>query len=111
MKKFIFACSFLLVSLFSHYANAIETVYAFDTVTTIDLSYGAASNTTHDQSIILGIEKDTGEVLNASFYPRQNISAQYEFNRCIPIILTAMEKPGKYNFYITLDTVGDYPQK
>ena len=97
--------SLLLISLLSPCVYAVETTYGFDTVTSIDINYGNYSGTDQDQPEIIGIEKDTGDVINISFYSRENIADQYKLNRCIPIFLTAIEKPGKYYLYITLDRI------
>lgn len=76
-------------------AHAAETTYIFDTVTAVDLHNSLPR--------IIGIEKDSGNPLDISFLDNTNISYRYIVNRCVPIFLTAIEKPGKYYLYLTVD--------
>ncbi len=72
-----------------------DTNYSFDTVTAINLHGSNPS--------ITGIEKDSGNPLTVSFKDQTNISYRYVVNRCVPVFLTVMEKPGKYFLHLVVD--------
>ena len=74
---------------------AADTDYSFDTVTEVNLHSSNPS--------ITGIEKDTGNLITVSFSDNANVSFRYIVNRCVPVFLTAMEKPGKYFLHLTVD--------
>jgi len=73
-------------------ANSATDIYIFDTVTALELS-----KTKHQLS---GIEKDTGSPLNVRI---ETNTADYLISRCVPIFLTALEKPGRYYLYLRID--------
>lgn len=70
--------------------------YSFDTVTKVNMH--------HKHPSISGIEKDTGNVLTVDFVDFTSISFRYVVNRCVPVFLTALEKPGKYYLHLSVDT-------
>lgn len=79
----------------SSFVLAANTTYSFDTITAIKL---------HDSNpSITGIEKDTGNPITVSFKDSTNISFRYIVNRCVPVFLTVMEKPGRYFLHLTVD--------
>lgn len=80
---------------FSINAYAAYTTYSFDTVTSINLHSSSPS--------IQGIEKDTGNEITVSFKDITNVSYRYVVNRCVPVFLTVMDKPGKYFLNLTID--------
>lgn len=84
-----------LTALLPTYAFSADTNYSFDTVTAIDLHSSNPS--------ITGIEKDTGTPLTVEFIDVTNISFRYIVNRCVPVFLTVMEKPGKYYLHLIVD--------
>jgi len=93
-----FAATILLVVPLA--AFSAETTYAFDTVTAVNMR--------HNNPSISGIEKDTGNQITVSFADNTNISFRYVVNRCIPVFLTALEKPGRYYLYVTVDPADSY---
>jgi hypothetical protein len=54
--------------------NAVPVQYSFDTVTAV-----------------------------RGFIDNTNVSYRYVVNRCVPLFLLAMEKPGRYRLKITVD--------
>jgi hypothetical protein len=76
-------------------AQAAPTTYAFDTVTSLQLD--------RTQSSIAGIEKDTGTNITVNFVDQTNAAFQYVVNRCVPLFVTALEKPGRYFLYVTVN--------
>ena len=68
---------------------AQTTTYTFGTVTAVDLD--------HEIPSIVGLQKDTGAPLTLAFVDRTNVSFRYVVNRCVPLFLTMMEKPGRYD--------------
>ena len=95
MKYLIKKLSLIILSMMPLYAIAADTTYIFDTVTSVDLHRSLPR--------IIGIEKDTGNPLNISFADSVSISFRYAVNRCVPVFLTAIEKPGRYYLYLTID--------
>jgi hypothetical protein len=80
---------------------AQTTTYTFGTVTAVDL----------DEKIprIVGLEKDTGAPLTVAFVDFGDLSYRYAVNRCVPLFLTMMEKPGRYDLQLRLDQTGPGP--
>jgi hypothetical protein len=76
-------------------AKAAATTYAFDTVTAVELG-----TTNHK---IVGIEKGTGVMLTAAWIDQVSESYSFAVSRCVPLVLTALEKPGRYYLYVTID--------
>jgi hypothetical protein len=74
---------------------AAPTIYAFDSVTAVDMHGGNPG--------IAGLEKDTLAPLGVNFVDSTNISFRYVVNRCLPLFITALEKPGRYYLYVTID--------
>jgi hypothetical protein len=83
-------------------AFAAPTEYAFDTVTAIDLDA--------DQPSVTGVLLNSSSSSTVSFVDQTNISFRYIVNRCVPLFLTAMEKPGKYILRVTVDPAVSYVQ-
>jgi hypothetical protein len=83
-------------------AQAAPTTYAFDTVTSLQLD--------RTQSHIIGVEKDTGINITVNFIDQTNTTFQYVVNRCVPLFWTALEKPGRYYLYVTVDPADSYVQ-
>jgi hypothetical protein len=76
-------------------ALAAPTIYAFDTVSAVEMHGSSPS--------IIGRKKDTGEDLTVTFIDATNGEYRYAVSRCVPLFLTAMEKPGRYFLYVTVD--------
>jgi len=95
MKKTTSAIAVSISLIYASFAWGANTTYSFDTVTAINL---------HDTlPSITGIEKDTGSPITVSFRDNTNISHRYVVNRCVPVFLTVMEKPGRYYLHLTVD--------
>ena len=95
MFKFLVKYSFVLICLLPFCAQAAATTYIFDTVTSVDMHSSLPR--------IIGIEKDTGNPLDIPFVDTTNIEHQYIVNRCVPVFLTVIEKPGRYYLYLTVN--------
>ncbi len=102
MKTLYARLTIILLSLLPSFVIAANTTYIYDTVTSVDLH--------SSQPRIIGIEKDTGNPLNISFVDNTNISNRFVVNRCVPVFLTAIEKPGRYYLYLTVDPAASYVQ-
>ena len=79
------ALALMLVSAFSMAATEIT---AFDSVT----SYRMAET-------LSGIEKDTGNPVSITFG-----ASESRMSLCTPLVLTAMEKPGRYYLYVAVES-------
>jgi hypothetical protein len=86
---------FLLAILGASPLRAAPVTYAFDTVTAVEMSG------THPS--VTGLAKDTLANLTVGFVDNTNISFRYVVSRCLPLFVTAMEKPGRYLLYVTVD--------
>jgi hypothetical protein len=76
--------------------SAQQTTYSFDTVKALNLGKFSSS--------VTGIQKDTGADLTVTFSDyNAALAMQFPVNRCVPIFLTAIEKPGRYFLYVTVD--------
>ncbi len=76
-------------------AAQTPTTYTFGTVTAVDL---------HERTPrIVGLEKDTGAPLTVEWVDFGDLSYRYAVNRCVPLFLTMMEKPGRYDLQLRLD--------
>jgi hypothetical protein len=91
IKNLILATSLILPAMFSF----AETM-VFDTVSLYrSAAYG-------DTSILTGTEKDTGGGLRALFRTYGDDSYSRSVSSvCTPLILTMMEKPGRYYLHVT----------
>lgn len=75
---------------------AAPTEYAFDTVTAVKLHASSGS--------VTGILLNASTATTVNFVDNTNVSFRYVVNRCVPIFLTALEKPGRYVLRVTVDT-------
>lgn len=81
-------------------AAAQTTTYTFGTVTAVDLDRNNPS--------IVGLEKDTGMPLTVTFIDSPDITYRYAVNRCVPLFLTMMEKPGRYDLQLRVDPTANW---
>jgi hypothetical protein len=94
MKRTQLALSALLMApMGAAFAAPVE--YAFDTVTAIDLDAVSPS--------VSGVLLNSSSTAIVHFLDNTNVSYRYIVNRCVPVFITAMEKPGKYVLRITVD--------
>ena len=91
----------LLLSLFAVGAQAAPTTYEFDVVTSIDMHVSLPS--------VTGVLKNSTAPTTISF---QYGGGDYSFgiSRCVPLFLTAMEKPGRYLLTVTTEPAYAAPQ-
>ncbi len=75
--------------------SALAVTYSFDTVTAVTLNQSNAR--------VVGVERNTGKALSVSFVDNTNVNFRYVVNRCVPVFLTAMEKPGRYFLHVEVD--------
>ncbi len=90
-KNLILVFSLMLPSIFC----LADTTVVFDTITSFK---SAASYST---SSISGIEKDTTNSITASFQGVGNSDGKSVAAVCTPLVLTAMEKVGRYYLHVT----------
>ena len=92
----------ILLLMASAGVSAAPVTYTFDSVSRFDTGRGAA-NLNLDSVSVTGILQNAATPTTVSF---QNVGiGDYGVyvNRCIPIVLTMIEKPGKYVLYLTID--------
>lgn len=83
------------LGLMSSLAVAAETTYEFDTVTSVSMHRSNPS--------ITGVLRNAATPTSVSFLDETNGSGRYIVNRCVPVFLTMMEKPGRYFLKVTVD--------
>lgn len=88
------SAAILLLGVAAH-TSAAPTEYAFDTVTAVNLHATTPS--------ISGVLLNETAVTTISFVDVTNVSFRYVVSRCVPVFLTAMEKPGRYVLRVTVD--------
>jgi hypothetical protein len=93
--KITTAACVLTAALAASPLSAALTLYAFDTVHAVDM-HGSNPG-------ITGLAKDTLMPLTVNFVDNTNGEYRYAVSRCVPLFLTAMEKPGRYFLYVTVD--------
>jgi hypothetical protein len=96
MKRLSSAMATILLAAASTGANADTTSYAFDSVSKFDLQ--------DKQFAVTGVLRNTTAPLTVTF--ADNVNGEYRFmvSRCVPVLLTMMEKPGKYYLNLTWDS-------
>jgi hypothetical protein len=95
MKKKSVATAILL-AIASTGAYAADTFYVFDNVTRFDLH--------RDRVTIVGIlRNDTTATTLTMAESTSTDDNSTRVNRCVPLLLTMMEKPGRYYLNITAD--------
>lgn len=102
MKYTRIALASLVLGLASSLAVAVPVTYTFDTLTTIDLD---ASNPS-----VAGVLRNETATSQVSFVDQTNVSYRYIVNRCVPMFLTMIEKPGRYWLNVTVDPANNYVQ-
>lgn len=95
MKNTRLALASLVLGLSSSLAMAAPTTYTFDTLTTVSMDAGTPS--------LSGVLRNNTTTSTVSFVDQTNVSYRYVVNRCVPIFLTMIEKPGRYWLHVTVD--------
>jgi hypothetical protein len=84
-----------VLALHASLANAAPTTYLFDTVTAVKMDATRPS--------ITGVLHNTTDPVTIAFTDQTNAAYQYVVNRCVPIFLTMIDKPGRYSLELTVD--------
>ncbi len=95
-KKAFAVTAFMAVSLSPALGSAAETTYKLDKVTAVTMDSAHPS--------VSGVEKGTGNALTVSFVDNTNESYRYVVSRCIPLIMTVLEKPNRYSLTLVVDS-------
>jgi len=102
MKNIKLALATLVLGLSSSLAVAAPTTYTFDTLTVISMDGGMPSLT--------GVLRNGTTPTTVNFVDQTNVSFRHVVNRCVPIFLTMIEKPGRYWLNVTVDPAQQYVQ-
>jgi hypothetical protein len=102
MKKFAWTLSAMMLTGISASAFAAPTDFEFETVTAITMD-GV-------RPTITGVLRNSTAPTTLAFRDETNVSFRYVVNRCVPIFLTMMEKPGKYYLLVVVDHAVPYVQ-
>jgi hypothetical protein len=97
MTRSLFALAALFVTTSS--ALAAPTVYTFDSVSRIDLGNPANSLT----GLLQGQSTPTTVIWNEG----QGVDSSH-MSRCVPLLLTMLEKPGRYRLNLYIDSARPY---
>jgi hypothetical protein len=95
MRPARFALAMVSLGLTSSLAVAAPTTYEFDTVTSISMHSSNPS--------ITGVLRNAATPTTVSFIDITNVEYRYIVNRCVPVFLTMMEKPGRYFLNVTIE--------
>ena len=85
----------LLLASHAPCVSAAPTTYSFDTLTAVSMHASAPS--------VTGVLRNTVSPVTVSFTDNTNVSFRYVVNRCVPLFLTMLEKPGRYFLNVTVD--------
>jgi hypothetical protein len=85
----------ILLAVLSSAASAAPTVYAFDSVSRIDLDTTRPS--------ITGILRNTTTPITVSFADNTSGDFRFAVSRCVPVFLNMMDKAGRYYLNLTID--------
>jgi hypothetical protein len=92
LKSLLGIVTSVLLTIFASAAGAAPTAYVFDTVTRFD--FGSPQNA--GQNSITGILRNDTTPTTVTF-------RDTSLARCVPVLLTMIEKPGRYYLNITID--------
>lgn len=76
--------------------HAAPVSYAFDSITAFDFARPNISLT--------GVLRNASSPTTVTFTDQTNSDNIQYFNRCVPVILTMLEKPGRYYLNMTVDS-------
>ena len=96
MRRFSSAVVAVALATASGGANAAVTDYAFDSVSKVDFRT--------DGITITGVLRNTATPFTLALAENVNGEFRYNISRCVPVVLTMLEKPGKYYLNVTGDT-------
>ena len=89
------AAAALMLAAASAAASAAETNYAFDSISRIDVHAAHPS--------VTRILPNTTTPVTVTFVDQTNGEYRYVVSRCVPLLLTMLEKPGRYYLNLTVD--------
>jgi len=95
MKRICIALLGMFSGCFASLAAAAPITYEFESVTGLTMHSTTPS--------INGVLRNTTAPFVISFNDYGSEQYQFILNRCVPLILIMMEKPGRYNLNITID--------
>jgi hypothetical protein len=95
MKNTRIGLATLLMGMFSTAALAAPITYTFDTLSTISMDAVTPS--------LSGVLRNETAPSTVSFVDNTNVSFRFVVNRCVPLFLTMIEKPGRYWLSVTVD--------
>jgi hypothetical protein len=84
-----------LCGLFAPTANAAPVTYLFDTVTAVTMHSSLPS--------ITGVLRNGTDPVTVSFRDNTNVGFRFVVNRCVPVFLTMLDKPGRYSLELIVD--------
>jgi hypothetical protein len=84
-----------VISMCVSQSNAADVTYSFDTLSSFTLD-----TTTHS---ITGVLRNSTTQQTVSMVEATNDSYHYIVDRCVPLFLTMLEKPGRYYLNIVVD--------
>ena len=90
----------VLLGSYAPLVTAAPTTYSFDTLTKVSLHSSAPSLT--------GVLRNDASPTTITFIDNTNVSFRYVVNRCVPLFLTMIEKPGRYFLNVTVDPAVAY---
>ena len=96
MKRLSSAMAAVLLASVSVGADAAVTDYAFDSVSKVDFQ--------NDRISITGVLRNTTAPFTLTLAENTNGDFRYIVSRCVPVLLTMLEKPGKFYLNVTGDT-------
>jgi hypothetical protein len=85
----------VLLGSYAPLVTAAPTTYSFDTLTKVSLHASAPSLT--------GVPRNDTSPATLTFVDNTNVGYRYIVNRCVPVFLTMLEKPGRYFLNVTVD--------
>jgi hypothetical protein len=95
MNKKYLAIVPVFLGLHAPLVTAAPTTYSFDTLTKVSMHASTPSLT--------GVLRNDTIPATLLFVDNTNVSFRYIVNRCVPLFLTMIEKPGRYFLNVTVD--------
>jgi hypothetical protein len=83
------------IALTSSIALGAPTHYEFETVTAVHMHRTTPALT--------GVLRNTTTPITVEFADNTSVSFRYIVNRCVPVFLTMMDKPGKYYLSVVVE--------
>lgn len=81
--------------------SAAPATYIFDSVSRFDIGHGQFVSVSRVS--LTGILQNTATPTTVTIDDMLNSDLTYVINRCVPVFLTMMDKPGRYRLSVTTD--------